>query len=235
MSRSCDTGMLPRLAICPCKESCCNVDPPPHNVHSPKVTASPMSARMESLDTWPRQHRLTADEYYRMAEVGLLAPDARVELIEGVIIDMAPIGNDHNSVVSQLTHLFVHAVGDRGVVRVQSSLRISEWSVPEPDLAILAASPDFYRKAGPTLAEMLLIVEVSDSTLAYDRDVKMPLYARHGIPETWIVDLQHNELRVYRKPQDGQYLDQHVTSAPGIVEPAALAGVAVDLSRLLTG
>jgi len=138
-------------------------------------------------------------------------------------------------VVSHLNHLLVTAVNRRGVVRVQSSLRLDQRSVPEPDLAILAPSPDYYRRAGPTLAEMLLIIEVSDSTLRYDRNVKLPLYARHGIPEMWIADLQHNELLLYRNPQDGTCLDQQSTTAPGIIQPVALPGIAIDLSGLLAG
>ena len=89
------------------------------------------------METWPRRHRITVDEYYRMAEVGVLAPDARVELIEGEIIDMAPIGTEHGSVVDLLNRLLTRAVGDRAIVRVQGAIRLSEMSEPEPDLALL--------------------------------------------------------------------------------------------------
>lgn len=187
------------------------------------------------MESWPRRHRITVDEYYRMAEVGLLAPDARVELIEGEIIDMAPIGIDHGSAVMQLSHLFHEAVGDRGVVSTQGAIRLDRWSEPQPDITLFSPSPDFYRHARPTLAEMLLVIEVSDSTLRFDRDVKMPLYARHGIPEVWIVDLQNGELRFYRRPEGGRYVDQAVTKEPGVTPVAALPGVEIDLSRILVG
>lgn len=105
-----------------------------------------MSAVMQ--ESLPRHHRMTADEYHRMAEVGLLAPDARVELIEGEILEMAPLGNDHLSVVDQLNHLFVHAVGDRAIVRVQGAVRLSQFSEPQPDLVVLKPRADFYRTQG---------------------------------------------------------------------------------------
>lgn len=185
------------------------------------------------MESWPRRHRITVDEYYRMGEVGLLASDARVELIEGEIIDMAPIGIGHSSVVNQLTRSFVVAVGNRGVVQIQGAVALDSISEPQPDIAVFLPREDFYRHSRPSRAETLLIVEVSDSTLAYDRDVKVPLYARHGIPEVWIVDLQHGELRCYGSPADGRYADQRVTREPGITPVTALPGVAVDLSAIL--
>lgn len=188
-----------------------------------------MSTLMES---WPRRHRITVDEYYRMAQVGLLAPDARVELIEGEIIDTAPIGVDHNSVVIHLNHLFSRAAGDQALVEVQGVLRLGRWSEPQPDLALLAPREDFYRNAHPTPADTLLVVEVSDSTLGHDLDVKVPLYARHGIPEVWIVDLKHQTLRVYRSPQDGTYRDTEVLATPGTIAPAALPGLRISLAGI---
>lgn len=187
------------------------------------------------MESWPRRHRITVEEYYRMAEVGLLAPEARVELIEGEIIDMAPIGTGHDSVVMQLNRLFHRAAGDRCVVKIQGAIRLDAMSEPQPDVAILAPSPDFYRHAHPTPADVLLVIEVSDSTLRYDRDVKIPLYARHGIPEVWIVDLEHGELRTCRSPEGGRYREQGVTTEPGVTPVVALPGVEIDLSGILGG
>lgn len=188
-----------------------------------------MSTRMASQ---PQKHLINVDEYYRMAEVGLLAPDARVELIEGEIIDMPPIGLDHAGVVNLLTHLFVRAVDARAVVQPQAGVRLDLRSEPQPDLAILAPRSDFYRGKHPAPEDVLLLVEVSDSTLRYDRDVKVPLYARHGIAELWLVDLQHNELHAFRGPQSGQYLDHSVMREAGIARVAGLPGVEIDLSGL---
>ncbi|HTQ35488.1 MAG TPA: Uma2 family endonuclease [Steroidobacteraceae bacterium] len=180
----------------------------------------------------PRKHLITVEEYYRMAEVVLLAPDAHVELIEGEIIDMAPVGISHISVVDQLTRLFVRAAGDAAIVRIQSTIVLGTRSAPEPDLALLAPSPDYYRHAHALPQDMLLVIEVSDASLRHDRDVKVPLYARQGIPEAWVVDLRHGELLMYRSPRDGRYLEHSATAAPGITRLVALPGVAVDLSGL---
>src|SRR5690606_8927564 len=107
------------------------------------------------MESWPRRHRITVDEYHRMGEVGLFAPDARVELIEGEIIDMAPIGKDHASVVDRLTRVLVRAVGDDAIVRVQGSVRLSRMSEPEPDLVLLRPRADFYRSEFATGGDML--------------------------------------------------------------------------------
>ena len=170
-----------------------------------------------------------------MAEVGLLAPDTRVELIEGEIIDMAPIGTDHASVVNRLTRLLIMAIGDRGIVQIQGPARLDRYSEPEPDVAVFAPREDFYRHVRPSLAQTLLVIEVSDSTLRYDLDVKLPLYARHGIAEVWTVDLQNNELRCYRSPDSGRYLAESIARQPGMTALSTLPGVAVDLSGIFEG
>ena len=186
------------------------------------------------MESWPRRHRITVHEYHRMAEVGLLAPDARVELIEGEIIDMAPIGKDHTSVVDQLTRLLVRAVGDDAIVRVQGSFRLSQMSEPQPDVILLRPRPDFYRSEFATGADTLLVIEVSDSTLRYDRDVKVPLYARHGVPEVWILDLQNDRLLVFGSLVDGAYTQRDSVARPGAVAVAALPGLAVDLKSVFS-
>jgi Uma2 family endonuclease len=187
------------------------------------------------MESWPRRHRITVHEYHRMAEVGLLAPDARVELIEGEIIDMAPIGKDHQSIVDQLTRLLVIALGDDAIVRVQGSIRLSDWSEPEPDVALLAPRADFYRKEFALGTDTLLVIEVSDTTLRYDRDKKVPLYARHGVPEVWIVDVQNDALLVYGDLRDGSY-ERHVAlERPTSVPITHLPGVTLDVAALFAG
>jgi Uma2 family endonuclease len=126
-------------------------------------------------------------------------------------------------------------VGERAIVRAQSPLRLGPRSEPEPDIALVAPRADEYGSAHPSPAEVLLVVEVSDSTVRYDRDVKLPLYARHGIPEVWIVDLPGGELRFCRTPEGGRYVEQGVTKHPGVTRLAALPDVQLDLSRLLSG
>jgi Uma2 family endonuclease len=184
------------------------------------------------MESWPQRHRITVHDYHRMAEVGLLAPDARVELIEGEIIDMAPIGKDHQSIVDQLNRMFVNAVGDDAIVRVQGSIRLSEWSEPEPDLALLAPRPDFYRREFALGTDALLVVEVSDTTLRYDRDVKVPLYARHGVPEVWVLDVQNDVLLVYGDLREGKYERQAAFERPASAAVTRLPSLTVDLTPL---
>lgn len=180
-------------------------------------------------ETWPRRHRLTVDEYYRMAEVGLLSPDARVELIDGEIIDMAPIGSRHASAVSLLTQRLIRAVGDSAIVWSQSPVRLDVRSEPQPDLALLRPRADHYAGGHPAPPDVLLIVEVSDTTLDYDRNVKAGLYARYGIPALWIVDLAHGRLHTCQRPADGGYRDRSIVDQTSVGIP----GLSIDLD--LTG
>lgn len=184
------------------------------------------------METWPRRHRVTVHDYHRMAEAGVLAPDARVELIEGEIIDMAPTGKDHQSIVDQLNRMLVRAVGDDAIVRVQGSIRLGEWSEPEPDVVLLQPRPDFYRARFAFGTDCLLVIEVSDTTLSYDRDKKVPLYARHAVPEVWIVDVQHAALLVYGDLRDGEYQRRAVLERPATVPLARLPGVVLDLAPI---
>ena len=182
-------------------------------------------------DRLPRQ-RITVEEYYRMAEAGLLKSDARVELIEGEVIEMAPMGSPHGGTITQLLYLLSSGLGHSAQVRVQLPLRLDDYSEPEPDLTVVLPRKDFYRERHPASAETLLVIEVSGSSLQRDRNVKIPLYARHGVPEVWIVDLEHNQLDFYRSPRSGDYTDASSTAKPGVTALSALPGIAVDLAEL---
>jgi Uma2 family endonuclease len=185
------------------------------------------------MNDWMPRHRITMDEYYRMAEVGILPPDARVELIEGEIIDMAPIGTGHGGAVAQLDRLLQSVVGGRAIVFVQSAIRLSDISEPQPDFALVKPRADFYRKKHPGPDDTFLILEVSESSLRYDLQVKAPLYARHGIPEFWVIDLKGRQVRFFRSPESGQYADVTSTGVPSIVAPMALPDVQIDLTHVL--
>ena len=185
-----------------------------------------------SADSWIKRRQITVEEYYRMAEVGLIAPDERVELIEGEIIDMAPIGSDHVSFVMQLNSLLVKAVQDKAFVSVQSPIRLSNRSEPEPDFAILKIRDDYYRRQHPAAVDTLLIVEVSNTSERYDRQIKLPLYAAHGIPEVWIISIEQQSLTIYRSPDNNRYQQEQTTQAPGNVSLFALPDISVDLSTL---
>lgn len=191
---------------------------------------------MNAVLTSPiRRHRLSVEDYHRMGKSGVLGPEARVELIEGEIIDMSPIGSRHAAVVARLNRHLQRAVGDRALVLVQSSIRLSNHSEPEPDLALLRPRTDDYAAALPTATDALLIIEVADSSAAYDLQVKMPLYARHGVPELWVLDLDAGTVHRFRQPKGEQYLEIQAGPRPGRVAVAALPDVSVDFDAVLAG
>ena len=147
----------------------------------------------------------TVDDYMRMLEAGILTEDDRVELIAGEIIKMSPIGDLQAACVIRLTTLFTRLVGVAALVSVQNPVRLNDYSEPQPDLALLKSRKDYYAQAKPTPADVLLIVEVADSSIDYDRRVKMPLYARALIPVVWLVDLNAEAIEVYSQPANGAY------------------------------
>jgi Uma2 family endonuclease len=183
-------------------------------------------------ENWVQRHQITVDQYYQMAQVGLLSAEDRVELIEGEIIDMAPIGSAHASTLRTLAELFREAVGKQAIVAVQDPVRLGDRSEPEPDLALLRRREDRYKHAHPTAPDVYLIVEVAQTSLRYDREIKLPLYARHGIPEVWIIDTQKRTLSLHRDPQGERYASESTTSAPGKLALSALPDVAIDLAGL---
>jgi Uma2 family endonuclease len=179
-----------------------------------------------------RRHRLTVEEYFRMAEIGLLAPEAHVELIEGEIFDMAPIGNQHGGLTAWLHRRLLRDLGERISVWDQVTLPLGRFSAPEPDLVILKYRKDEYKSKPPSPEDVLLIIEVSQSSLHHDRLVKVPLYARHGIPEVWILDVQRRRLEVFHTLGAGSYTHTSITPDPGPVCLQALPGSEVDLTGL---
>ena len=147
----------------------------------------------------------TVEEYHQMAEAGILHEDDRTELIHGEIIYMSPIGNYHVAIVRRINKLLNDSLTSQVIVDVQSPVRIEDHSEPEPAIMILPFRDDYYAEAGVTPQDVLLLIEVSDSTLRYDRNTKLPLYAQAGIPEVWIVDVNKQQLEVYRQPNEDRY------------------------------
>lgn len=167
-----------------------------------------------------------------MGEAGILAPDARVELIEGEIIDMAPIGSRHAGIVEQLSYLFEQALRGRAMIRAQNPVSLGARSEPQPDVALVRPRSDFYKSAHPRPSDILLLVEVADASLDHDRDVKMPLYAAHGIPEAWLIDLESSLLTRYREPGPAGYGRAESLEASRSVAVSAFGDVSIDLSAL---
>lgn len=181
----------------------------------------------------PSRHRFTVDDYYKMAEVGILKPDDRVQLIRGDIIDMPPIGPEHAGEVNRFTRIFVLAFSHRAVVAIQNPVRLERHSEPEPDVALLRPRDDDYRSAHPTPADVLLLVEVAASSLDFDRETKVSLYAEAGIPEYWIVNLVDSVVEVYREPKDGVYRSVQALKRGDTVQPLAFPDVTLALDDLL--
>ena len=179
-----------------------------------------------------RRHRLTVDEYYRMSEVGVLPREARTELIEGEVIDLNSIGSRHARAVRFLTMALIEAAGPLALVSGQNPVRLSQHSEPVLDLALLRLRDDGYGESHPGPGDVLLIIEVADTSLEYDRRIKVPLYARHGVPEVWLLDLERRELRFFRQPVGEAYADITASESPARVPVPGLPGVSVDLSGL---
>jgi Uma2 family endonuclease len=179
------------------------------------------------------KHRFSVAEYYRMAETGVLKPDARVELLDGQIIDMSPIGPFHGSVTKYLIQVFTDANHGKWILQVQDPVRLDDHSEPQPDLVLLKSSPDFYRKRHPQPEDVFLLIEVSDTTLITDREEKLPAYGRAGIPEVWIVNLANLTIEVYREPHFTGYGSKTILRAGDKASPAIFPDVTIDVSELL--
>ena len=187
-----------------------------------------MAAAQDSL----HRHRLSVDDYHRMGDAEIFTDGARFELIEGELIDMSPIGSRHAGTVKRLNNLLKQAVGEQAIVSVQDPIVLGQHSEPEPDLALLHPRGDFYTDSHPQAEDVLLIVEVADSSLKGDLGVKVPLYARHGIPEVWLVDVENNQLSIFHTPTEHGYRHEHKTQRAGSVALQQIPGVEIDLSSL---
>jgi Uma2 family endonuclease len=181
----------------------------------------------------PIRHRFTRSDYHRMAQTGILAPNARVELIDGDIIEMSPIGHRHLAAVDRATRLFVRAVGDDAIVRVQGSIALGDNGEPEPDLTLLRFRDDFYAMAPATEEAVLLLVEVADSSEGYDQRTRAPLYARYGIPELWIANLNRDQLVVHRDPTPDGYGTVQVLRRGESISPLAFPDLTVRVEDII--
>lgn len=181
-----------------------------------------------------RVHRLTVAAYRRMGEVGILGPELRTELIDGEIVEMTPIGPTHGGTVNYLSNRLKEAVGSEVIVSVQNPLELNEHSEPQPDIMLLRPRGDYYRNAHPKPDDVLLAIEVADTTLLYDRDVKLPLYAKVGIPEAWLVDLNARVLSVCRDPRAAGFKDTKTVEDLTTIT-VSLVPQAIDLSGMFGG
>jgi Uma2 family endonuclease len=181
--------------------------------------------------TLPR-HKLSLEDYYKMGEAGILGEDSRVELIEGELIDMAPIGSRHVRAVNILTELLVPQARGVAVVSVQNPVSLPPDNGPQPDIALLKPRADNYGDSLPAAQDVLLIIEVADTTARYDREVKAALYARHGIQEFWLVDVQGKAVEIYQEPGSKGYRKLLRPESVETISPVSLPDVHVPLGEI---
>ena len=180
----------------------------------------------------PTRRRFTVEEYCAMAEAGILKECERVELLDGEIITMPPIGEPHEHGTDWLNRQMNYRLYDRALVRVQESILLDDGSLPQPDIAVVHLRPEPYRQR-PTPADVLLLIEVADSSLEFDRDVKLPRYAAAGIPEVWIVNVRARQVEGYSDPVDGAYRSRRVVTADGSISPLAFPDVSLAVADFL--
>jgi len=182
----------------------------------------------------PERFRIDVDQFHRMDEAGIFPPDARVELIDGELLTMAPIGAPHAYAVATLTELVTRSPG-RGTAYVmsQSPVILSRFSEPQPDLLVLRGPRETYARRAPGWADVLLLVEVSDSTVRYDRNRKLPLYARSGVQEVWLVDIPARRLETHADPAGVGYRTSHTLMPGEIAVPGALPDMRLDWGEIL--
>lgn len=200
------------------------------------LTLANKTQREQSMSSTPQallqRHRLSVEDYHCMGDAGIFNENDRVELIEGEIIDMAPIGSNHAGTVKLLSNIMKIEVGTQAIVSTQDPVALDSFSEPEPDIALLKPRNDFYRTAHPGPEDVLLIIEVADSSLRYDHKVKIPLYARHAIFEVWLVDLENGRLLLHQNPQAGQYQKVIAAKNRQALVPLQLSSATFNLEML---
>lgn len=181
-----------------------------------------------------QRHRFTVDDYGRMGEAGILTAADRVELIAGEVREMSPIGPPHAAIVDRLAELLFARLAGAAQVRTQGPVRLGRYTEPEPDLALLRRRGDYYRRRHPQAGEILLVIEVADSSLRYDRIEKMPRYAQAGIPEAWLVDVAAREVTIYSGPQPDGYAEERTVCRGERIVSATIAALRLPSSALFT-
>lgn len=178
------------------------------------------------------KYALTVDKYHRMIESGIFTEDDRVELLEGDVVERPPISSRHAGCVNRLSRIFVLGVDDRAIVRIQNPITLGDLSEPEPDVVVAKDTTGGYWDAHPTAQDVLLLIEVSDSSHRYDDSVKLPLYARHGVREVWQVDLVSETLTVHREPVGETYRSVTTVRRGDTVAPEALPDLQVPVAAI---
>jgi Uma2 family endonuclease len=181
----------------------------------------------------PVKRLFTVSEYHSLAETGILSEDDRVELIEGEIFQMAPIGNRHAGCVKRLNRLLSRELGDRALLGVQDPIALDDHSEPEPDISVLRPRADDYSNSHPTPEDLFLVIEVADSSAGFERFRKIPVYARNGVPEVWLVDLTTHRIEAYREPSGMSYRAVRQLEAGDRLSPLAFPDLVLEVGEIL--
>lgn len=189
--------------------------------------------RLLTRNPWVPRRPITVSEYHLMVGAGILHEDDRVELLEGAIVAMTPIGSGHAGTSNSLNRTLTMAVDNRGIVAVRNPIVLDHLNEPQPDFTVLRPRPDFYRGVTPRASDVLLVIEIADSSVRYDRNVKLPLYALHEIPEFWIVDLPAGEIEVCREPQGDTYKNSSRVARDGTLTIMTLPNITIPASAIL--
>lgn len=177
--------------------------------------------------------KFSVNTYEKMLENNIFESQEKLELIRGVIIEMSPIGLKHATAVIRLTNLFPIIFQDKALISVQNSIILDDYSEPEPDLVMLKKRDDFYAEKRPKSEDIFLLIEVSDSTLKYDQEIKLPLYAESKIKEVWIFNLNNDILEIYRNPQDNFYQQKQILTKTEKVSCLAFPEIEIPIVNLL--
>ncbi len=180
----------------------------------------------------PARRRFTVAEYYAMADAGILSENDRVELLDGDLIEMPPIGNWHGASVKLVNNTILPSLQGRAIIAVQDPVRLDEHSEPQPDIMLLHWRDDFYRNGHPTPGDVLLLIEVADSSVEFDRTVKLAAYARAGIAELWIVARAEHRIEAYTEPAGNEYATVRYFGPGETVAPQAFPDITLEVNRL---
>lgn len=180
----------------------------------------------------PLKYRFTVKDFHKLAETGILQETNKIELITGELINMSPIGSAHAGTVDKIVALLVRKINDKAIVRCQNPLILDDYSEPEPDIALVKFSKNFYTDNHPLPQDVLLVIEIADTSIRYDREIKIPLYAKANIPEVWLIDLNQKQLEVYTQPYEQGYRTIHLPHLTEKITARLLPEIELTVSEL---
>ena len=194
--------------------------------------AAPVQLEFEDAPELIVYHKFTVDDYYRMLDIGVLSENNRVELIDGEVREMSPIDPIHSGTLNSLNYYLSTQLGNRALLSIQNPVRLNEHNEPLPDLAVVRWRDDFYQQMHPTPADVLIAIEVANTSLAYDRKEKLPRYAAAGIPEVWLINVARQTIEQYAKPVNGQYTERLVVNRGQTLTPKAIDNVELTVDQI---